>query len=214
MGGGQALNFGLGHLGTFAWVGGFSSAPNTKSPATLIKDHADAAKKLRLLYVACGDKDSLFKISQGVHKMLEEKNVPHIYNVVPGGQHDFKVWKNDLYHFAQLLFRDAAKEPEAPEKKADEGKAGSVSKGLRVFFASHSLMWYVPTTLGEMAAAAGIKEHKLVGVQRLGASKTLQHWNLPDAKNEAKKALKTGAVDAFVMSPIQFPDEGIENFVK
>src|SRR5262249_44072708 len=30
MGGGQSLNFGLGHLDTFAWVGGFSSAPNTK----------------------------------------------------------------------------------------------------------------------------------------------------------------------------------------
>jgi enterochelin esterase-like enzyme len=121
MGGGQSLNFGLGHLDTFAWVGGFSSAPNTKSPATLIKDHAEAAKKLRLLYVACGDKDSLFKISQGVHKMLEEKNVPHIYNVVPGGQHDFKVWKNDLYHFSQLIFREAEQEKKAPEK-SDEGK--------------------------------------------------------------------------------------------
>ena len=33
MGGGQSLNFGLAHLDTFAWVGGFSSAPNTKPPA-------------------------------------------------------------------------------------------------------------------------------------------------------------------------------------
>src|SRR5438876_9238302 len=77
MGGGQALNFGLGHLDTFAWVGGFSSAPNTKRPADLIKDPAEAAKKLRLLYVACGDKDGLFRISEGVHKMLDEKKVPH-----------------------------------------------------------------------------------------------------------------------------------------
>jgi hypothetical protein len=96
----------------------------------------------------------------------------------------------------------------------DRAKQDNTPKGLRVFFASHSLMWYAPTPLGELATAAGIKDHKLVGVQRLGASKTLQHWNLPDAKNEAKKALKTGAVDVFVMSPIQFPDEGIENFVK
>ena len=35
MGGGQSLNFGLGHLDTFAWVGGFSSAPNTKPAAEL-----------------------------------------------------------------------------------------------------------------------------------------------------------------------------------
>jgi enterochelin esterase-like enzyme len=106
MGGGQSLNFGLANLGTFAWVGGFSSAPNTKRPADLIQDHVEAAKKLRLLYVSCGDQDRLLRISQGVHDMLEEHKVPHIYSVIPGGRHDFKVWKNDLYHFAQLLFRD------------------------------------------------------------------------------------------------------------
>jgi enterochelin esterase-like enzyme len=111
MGGGQSLNFGLGNLDTFAWVGGFSSAPNTKRPADLIKDPEDAIKKLRVLYVACGDKDGLFRISQGVHNMLDENKIPHHYNVIAGGAHDFKVWKSDLYHFAQLLFREpAAKE--------------------------------------------------------------------------------------------------------
>jgi enterochelin esterase-like enzyme len=106
MGGGQSLNFGLKILDTFAWVGGFSSAPNTKRPADLIKDPEEAAKKLQLLYVACGDKDGLFRISEGVHKMLDEKKVPHVYNVIPGGAHDFKVWKSDLYTFAQRIFRD------------------------------------------------------------------------------------------------------------
>jgi enterochelin esterase-like enzyme len=134
MGGGQSLNFGLGHLETFAWVGGFSSAPNTKRPADLLKDPDDAAKKLRLLYLACGDKDSLFRISEGVHKMLDEKKVPHVYNVVPGGQHDFKEWKNDLYHFSQMLFREPGqdkKEPDKkePDKKADESKPASTNIG-------------------------------------------------------------------------------------
>jgi enterochelin esterase-like enzyme len=120
MGGGQSLNFGLGNLDTFAWVGGFSSAPNTKPPADLIKDHAEAAKKLRLLYVACGDKDGLFRISAGVHKMLDEKKVPHLYNVVTGGQHDFKVWKSDLYHFAQLLFREPGMEKKSGEPRPEK----------------------------------------------------------------------------------------------
>lgn len=106
MGGGQALNFGLNHLEVFAWVGGFSSAPNTQPPAELIKDPGNLKAKLRLLYVACGDKDGLFRISQGVHAMLDEKQVPHKYNVITGGRHDFRVWKSDLYHFAQLLFRE------------------------------------------------------------------------------------------------------------
>ena len=119
MGGGQSLNFGLNNLDTFAWVGGFSSAPNTKRPADLIKDHAEAAKKLKLLYVACGDKDGLFRISEGVHKMLDEKKVPHVYRVIPEGRHDFKVWKSDLYHFARLIFREPGQENEAPAKQAD-----------------------------------------------------------------------------------------------
>jgi enterochelin esterase-like enzyme len=121
MGGGQALNFGLNNLDTFAWVGGFSSAPNTKPPADLIEDPAEATKKLRLLYVACGDQDGLFRISQGVHNMLDEKKVPHLYNVISGGRHDFKVWKSDLYHFSQLLFREQEQENNAPEKKAVDG---------------------------------------------------------------------------------------------
>ena len=120
MGGGQSLNFGLNNLDTFAWVGGFSSAPNTKRPADLIKDHAEAAKKLRLLYVACGDKDGLFRISQGVHKMLDEKKVPHVYNVIPGGRHDFKVWKSDLYHFAQTAVPRAGARRKRPKRAGQD----------------------------------------------------------------------------------------------
>jgi hypothetical protein len=110
---------------------------------------------------------------------------------------------------AALLPAWAAGESQSPEKKQD-----AASRGQRVFYASHSLMWYVPPPLAKMADAAGIKDHKLVGLQMLGASKTLQHWNLPEEKNKAKQALKTGDVDVFIVSPIQFPDEGIDNFVK
>lgn len=53
MGGGQALNFGLNQLYTFVAVGGFSSAPNTRPPADLIKNPVEATKKLWLLYIAC-----------------------------------------------------------------------------------------------------------------------------------------------------------------
>jgi hypothetical protein len=103
----------------------------------------------------------------------------------------------------------------APSAPAQRPAADPVpAKGLRVFYASHSLMWYVPEPLGELAAAAGIQGHELAGLQKIGASRTLQHWDLPDGQNEARKALETGKVDVLVMSPIQFPDEGVENFVK
>lgn len=140
MGGGQALNFGLGNLDTFAWVGGFSSAPNTRRPSDLIKDHAEAAKKLRLLYVACGDKDGLLRISQGVHTLLDEKKVPHVWRVIPGGGHDFRVWKSDLYYFAQLLFREPGQEKKeggAPaaekSKSADDAKPASTNIGTAAY---------------------------------------------------------------------------------
>jgi enterochelin esterase-like enzyme len=104
MGGGQSLNFGLKNLDTFAWIGGFSSAPNTRPAAELIANPADASQKLRLLWVSCGDTDRLMDISQSFHKALEEMKVPHVWHVDTGG-HTWEVWRNDLYLLAQRLFR-------------------------------------------------------------------------------------------------------------
>ena len=109
MGGGQALNFGLGNLDTFAWVGGFSYAPNTRSPEQLLPNPEEAKKKLKLLWISCGDKDNLMFISQRTHRYLAENKVPHIWHVQPGG-HDFAAWKQDLYYFAQQLFRSGRSE--------------------------------------------------------------------------------------------------------
>jgi enterochelin esterase-like enzyme len=115
MGGGQALNFGLGNLDKFAWVGGFSSAPNTKMPQELLPDPGNAKKELKLLWISCGDKDNLLRVSQRTHDYLKANQVPHIFYVEPGG-HDFKVWKNDLYQFSQWLFKpvDVSQFPDNP----------------------------------------------------------------------------------------------------
>ncbi|SDQ09312.1 Enterochelin esterase [Chryseobacterium soldanellicola] len=104
MGGGQSLNFGLGNIEKFAWVGGFSSAPNTKEPQQLLPNPAKA-KELKLLWISCGDQDRLMSFSKRTSDYLTENNIPHIFYVEPGG-HDFKVWKNDLYLFSQLLFKN------------------------------------------------------------------------------------------------------------
>ena len=106
MGGGQSLNFGLANLDTFAWVGGFSSAPNTKPAAELVPDPAAATKQLKLLWISAGNKDGLIRISQGVHAYLKENNVPHIWHVDDNG-HDFRHWKNALFNFAQRIFQPA-----------------------------------------------------------------------------------------------------------
>lgn len=102
MGGGQALTIGLKHLDTFAFVGGFSSAlfGNQGNPLT-----EDAGKKLRLLWLSCGDEDRLMDASKAFHTALEAKKVPHLWHIDSGG-HTWPVWKNDLYLLAQMLFRD------------------------------------------------------------------------------------------------------------
>jgi enterochelin esterase-like enzyme len=104
MGGGQSLNFGLGNLNLFAWIGGFSSAPNTKVPEALLPDPQAAKDKLKLLWISCGDHDGLMPFSKRTHDYMEKNNVPHIFYVEPG-VHNFIVWKNDLYMFSQLLFK-------------------------------------------------------------------------------------------------------------
>ena len=104
MGGGQSLNFGLGNLDKFAWVGAFAPAPNTKPPEQLVPDPVIATRQLKLLYLSCGKKDGLIRISQGVHAYLKEKNVPHVWHVDDNG-HDTPHWKNNLYLFTQRIFK-------------------------------------------------------------------------------------------------------------
>lgn len=119
MGGGQSLNFGLSHLDTFAWVGGFSSAPNTKSPEELIPDPAQTKKQLKLMWLSCGNKDGLIRISQRMQRYLKENDIPHVWNVDSHG-HDATHWRNNLYYFAQLVFKN---DTDDTEKTANPAKA-------------------------------------------------------------------------------------------
>jgi enterochelin esterase-like enzyme len=109
MGGGQALNIGLKHIDTFAFVGGFSSAPNTNefggmSNLKLLPDLEAAREQLKLLWLACGNKDGLIRVSQRVHQHLKEQGVPHVWHV-DGNAHDDTEWANHLYLFVQNIFK-------------------------------------------------------------------------------------------------------------
>lgn len=105
IGAGQSLNFGLGNLNTFAFVAGFSPAPNTLPPAQLVPDPV-AARQLKLLWVSSGDQDEMgLTIGTGLHDYLAERQVPHVWHIDAGGGHTIPVWKNDFYILATLLFR-------------------------------------------------------------------------------------------------------------
>ena len=111
MGGGQTLNFGLTHLDKFAWIGAFSSAPNTRPAATLIPNVDELRSKAKLLVLTCGNKDNLIRISQDMHKFLKEHDVKHIWHVDDRG-HDAEHWSSSLYWFAHSIFKDPGRPSE------------------------------------------------------------------------------------------------------
>lgn len=105
MGGGQSLNFGLGNMDLFAYVGGFSSAPNTKQPEQLIPDVEKTKKENKLLWMVCGGQDGLMFNSSRLKAFCDEKGVPCTLIEYPGEGHNFVVWKYGLFNFAQLIFK-------------------------------------------------------------------------------------------------------------
>jgi len=105
MGGGQSLNFGLGNLDKFAYVGGFSSAPNTKRPEQLIPNVEKTKAENKLLWMVCGSKDGLMFNSSRLKDFCDKNGVPCTLIQYPEGQHDFVVWKYGLYNYAQLIFK-------------------------------------------------------------------------------------------------------------
>ncbi len=88
------------------------------------------------------------------------------------------------------------------------------AEGTRVFVCAHSYMIFTADTLPVVAQLAGVP-HLKAGQQMIGGSRTLQHWNVPDDRNEAKKALREGRVDVLTLSPqLLLPDEGIDHFTQ
>ena len=69
--------------------------------------------RLKLLWISGAVDDYLIWVSNRTHEFLLSHRIPHIYYTGPGG-HDFTVWRNDLYIFAQLLFK------ETPQSVYDE----------------------------------------------------------------------------------------------
>lgn len=96
----------------------------------------------------------------------------------------------------------------APPVKAAE------IRGQRVFTAGHSFHVFLPPILADIAGRAEVDGHVVAGLQGIGGSRVIQHWELPEGKNKVKPALATGKVDVLTLSPIYLPDDGIEQLAK
>jgi enterochelin esterase-like enzyme len=111
MGGGQSFNFGFGNIDVFAWIGPMSSAPNTGNPTQIVSDPAAVKRDVKGIFIICGDADNLITNSEKWVTYLTMQQIPHVYQVEPGGKHDFNVWKPGLYHFAKMIFSDGVVDP-------------------------------------------------------------------------------------------------------
>ena len=106
MGGGITFNVGFPNPNTFAHIGPFSAAPNTKSPTQTIRDSAAVKQMVRTIMITCGGADGLITNSQNYDDFLDQQSVTHEFLVDPGQGHTTTVWKRSLYHFAQRIFKD------------------------------------------------------------------------------------------------------------
>lgn len=193
MGGGQALNFGLAHLDTFAWVGGFSSAPNTKPASELVPDPAAVKSQLKLLFLSCGNRDGLIRISQGVHAHLKELDVPHIWHVDENA-HDPLHWKNSLYHFAQRIFnaqQAAAQGPHEDESDAKVVEEPAPSIGLKEAFADIFL-------IGAAGDLRGYAEAELENIKTNYAIMTPENCMKPEPIHPREDSYRWETADALV----------------
>ncbi len=129
MGGGQGLNFGLNNIDKFAWVGGFSSAPNLQQPGALVPKIQQAKDKLSLLWIGCGDKDNLITGSWNLHKGLVEAKIDHVW-YLDSGVHEVPVWNNNLYLMAQMLFKPVGSVTPPPSLGSYNGEPVSGFGGM------------------------------------------------------------------------------------
>jgi hypothetical protein len=104
--------------------------------------------------------------------------------------------------------------PAARSADLDKNLAPPITTGQRVFTCGHSFHVWVPDILNDLCQKAKIPNHVQIGLSSIGGSRIIQHWDIPEEKNQAKAALRTGKVDVLTLSPIFLPDPGIENFTK
>lgn len=103
MGGGESLMTGLQHTDMFAWIGTFSAGVREETLKQLPPLTAQKAD-LRLLWMACGVDDGLLKPNQMVIAALKAEGLP-VTAIETPGHHQWPVWRDNLIHFAPLLFQ-------------------------------------------------------------------------------------------------------------
>ena len=70
---------------------------------------AAAAKQWKLLWLGAGDADFALNGTKALDEVLTKHGVKHPLNIRPGYRHEWRLWRQDLWEFAPLLFQEGAK---------------------------------------------------------------------------------------------------------
>jgi len=122
MGGLQAIETGIVHLGYFRWIGAFSPGLRTAALSdefkNALEDREKINKNLLLFDIVTGDDDKI--VGEDVTKFedqLKQENVQHVYTLLPGGTHSMfvcglrsiissnKSLSTDAVHWTARVFR-------------------------------------------------------------------------------------------------------------
>ena len=113
MGGIHTLYTGIKHTDQFSYLGVFSSGwivPNQNEIANnqyeFLKNNSSTINSnLQQLWIAMGGKEDIaYKNCQMMLSKFDEMKIKYTYSEYPGG-HSWPVWRNNLFNFAQLLFK-------------------------------------------------------------------------------------------------------------
>ena len=109
MGGAQSLNIGLKNPDLFANVAAFSSAifGNAETNfASFLADPKKANKNFKLIWIGCGERDSLLAGNQAFEALLTSKGIQHEWVISPDYAHEWTLWRRYLRAVLPKLFKD------------------------------------------------------------------------------------------------------------
>lgn len=109
MGGFQAIETGIVHLGYFSWIAAFSPGPLGSAISdefkNALKDPHKINENLHLFEIVVGDNDLLTgPTDTAFESQLRELTIKHVYTVLPG-THSMFVWRPALSNFLQKIFK-------------------------------------------------------------------------------------------------------------
>ena len=105
MGGMQALEIGINHPQTFAYIGGMSAyVPMAEDLIAAGLQNASLNDQVKLLWISIGKDDFLLKDALRFRALLQKHGI-HLTWIETPGSHEWPVWRNSLRDFAPLIFR-------------------------------------------------------------------------------------------------------------